>query len=90
MSPSLDPNPGVSELRPQDFWLFRIQAYVWIVICALCKAPGGAAWYSVSLSCWTSPEVSQLRPHGLEALWDSLTPFSQVQGQASAMMSYGK
>ena len=39
---SLDPNPGVSELRPQGFWLFRIQAYVLLGIFAHCTAPGGA------------------------------------------------
>ena len=36
------------------------------------------------------PEVSQLRPQGPEAVWDSVTPFFQVQGAASAMVSHGK
>ena len=57
--------------------------------CARCTAPGGAAWDSVSPTSRNSSEISQLRPHGLEAVWDSLTPFSQVQGEASAMMSHG-
>ena len=36
-----------------------------------------------------SPKVSQLRPHGVEAVWDTLTHFSQVQGVASAMVTHG-
>ena len=31
-----------------------------------------------------SPGVSELRPKGREAVWDPVTPFSQVQGAASA------
>ena len=58
--------------------------------CARCAAPGGLLGILCLPILGPSLQVSHLRPHGLEAVWDSLNPFSQVQGEASAMMSHGK